>query len=527
MKKLTLISTCISFGLSIIFFLVACKKSTPASVIPTISTIAPMTDTVGAQIVINGTGFSATASQDIVNFGSVKAIVVSATATQLIVIVPAGAQDASISVTVNGNMIISPNSFTVVAIQQPPLITGFAPSIIGVGYPVIISGTNFSADSTKNIVAFNGVTAKLVSSSTTQLVATVPLTATTGKISVNVNGKTISSSGNITVITLTVTTIAGGKPGQFSDGTGAGANFYGPWGIAGDGNGNYYVGDAANNRIRKVTSAGVVTTFAGTGAPGSLNGAAATASFGQPFGVAFDSQGNLFVSCAGLNNIRKITPAGVVSTFAGDQNGNPGYTDATGTAARFNVPLGIAIDKSDNVFVMDAQNNRIRKITPAGVVSTFAGSGAGGSTDATGTAASFNQAWGIGIDANNNLYVVDAGNDKIRKVTPAAVVTTFAGSGAQGSADGQALSATFNQPLGIIADAAGNFYVTDQGNQKIRMITANGTVVTLAGNGTQASTDGVGGFASFSSPLGMAIDANGVIYMIDNYSATVRKMVVQ
>ncbi len=527
MKKLTVIATCISCGLAIIFSITACKKDTPTQVIPTISTITPMTDTVGAQIIINGTGFSATASLDIVKFGGVTANVVSATATQIIVIVPAGAQSAPISITVNGNMFVSPNSFTVATIQLPPLITGFAPSIIGVGYPVTITGTNFSADSTKNVVTFNGVTAKLVSSSTTQLVATVPLTAITGKIAVTVNAQSVISATDITIKTLTVTTIAGGNPGPFSDGTGTGANFSGPWGIAGDGNGNYYVGDASNNRIRKVTSAGVVTTFAGTGAWGSLNGAATAASFGGPFGTAFDSQGNLFVSCAGANNIREITPAGVVSTFAGDQNGNAGYTDATGTAARFNVPLGIAIDKNDNLFVMDAQNNRIRKITPAGVVSTFAGSGITGSTDATGTSASFNQAWGIGIDASNNLYVVEAGNNKIRKVTPAAVVTTFAGSGAQGSADGPALSATFNKPIGIVADAAGNFYVSDQGNQKIRMITSNGTVVTLGGNGTQASTDGVGGFASFGSPLGMAIDPNGVIYMIDNFTATVRKIIVQ
>ncbi|HLA58033.1 MAG TPA: IPT/TIG domain-containing protein, partial [Puia sp.] len=219
MKKLTLTPTCISVGLSILFFLAACKKDTPKPVIPSISTITPMQDTVGAQIVINGTGFSTNASENIVKFGDVTAVVVSATATQIIVIVPAAAQSAPISVTVNGNMIVSPNSFTVVATQHSPLISGFAPSIIGIGYPVTITGINFNADSTKNIVTINGVTAKLVSSSTTQLVATVPLTAITGKIMVTVNAQSAISTTNITIKTLTVTTIAGGMPGQFTDGT--------------------------------------------------------------------------------------------------------------------------------------------------------------------------------------------------------------------------------------------------------------------------------------------------------------------
>jgi hypothetical protein len=531
MKKLTLITTGISFVLSITCFFTACKKddstTPPPPVNPVISNIVPMQDTVGAQITINGSGFSTTASDDVVKFGAVTATVLSATTTKLIVTVPSGAQNAAISVSVDGNMTASTNSFTVAGTTPPPSISGFSPAIIGIGYPVTITGTNFNADSTKNIVTFNGVVAKLISSSTTQLVATVPLTAITGKISVSVNNQSAISATNITIKTLTVTTLAGGLPGQFSNGTGSGANFYGPWGIAGDGNGNYFVGDMANNLIRKVTSAGVVSTFAGTGMMGTLNGPYDSATFGNPFGVAFDSHGNLFVTCGAQNNIREISPAGFVTTFAGDYNGTAGWVDAAGTLARFNWPLGIAIDKNDNVFVMEVNNNRIRKITPAGAVSTFAGDGTGGSTDATGTAASFNSAWGLGIDANNNLYVPDAGNNKIRKVTPTGVVTTLAGTGTGGSTDGPALSATFNMPMGIVSDAAGNFYVSDMANQKIRMITADGTVVTLAGNGTQASVDGVGGFASFSSPSGMAIDGNGVIYLIDNYSGMVRKLVIE
>jgi len=532
MKKLTLVNTYISLVVLLICLLAACKKdAAPEPQVPIplqITSITSMQDTIGAKIIIKGTGFNSTASGNTVKFGTVTATVLSATATELTVIVPAGAGGSPISVTINGTTVLSQGSFTVIATQSPLSISGFAPSIIGVGYPVIITGTSFSADSTQNIVTINGVTAILMSSSTTQLVAIVPLTATTGKIKVTVNAQPVSSVSDIIIKTLTVTTIAGGKPGQFSDGVGTDANFYGSWGIAVDGDGKYYVADRGNNRIRKVTPGGVVTTFAGSGVPQTKDGVGITASLDQPSAVAFDSQGNLFVST--LSNIRKITPAAVVSTFAGDPNGNKGYVDATGTAALFDFPEAMVIDKSDNIFVIDIGNRRIRKISPAGVVTTFAGTGVGSSVDGTGTAASLNMGLfaGICMDANSNLYVSEDGSNKIRKITPAAVVTTIAGSGAIGSLDGPALSATFNGPAGIVADAAGNVYVTEVATQKIRMITANGIVVTLAGNGIQESKDGVGAFASFGSSVSLIMDTNGVIYMIDTYPiAFVRKMVVQ
>ena len=217
----------------------------------------------------------------------------------------------------------------------------------------------------------------------------------------------------------------------------------------------------------------------------------------------------------------------VVSTFAGDPNGTGGSVDGTGTAARFYSPVGITIDKNDNVFVTDGGNNKIRKITPAGVVTTLAGSGASGSADGTGTAATFNGPWGIGVDASDNLYVCDVQNYKIRKVTQAGVVTTFAGDGTIGVVDGPVLSARFNGAIGIVADKNGNFYVTDGGSGKIRMISPDGQVYTLAGNGTNSSTDGSGNFASFSGPLGIAIDPSGVLAVVDRGSQKIRKIVVQ
>jgi sugar lactone lactonase YvrE len=175
------------------------------------------------------------------------------------------------------------------------------------------------------------------------------------------------------------------------------------------------------------------------------------------------------VTDRGNHKIRKITAAGVVSTLAG--TGANGSADGNGTAASFFFPLGVAVDDSGTVYVADAENDKIRKITAAGVVSTLAGSGASGSADGSGTAASFNFPFGVAVDDRGNLYVVDAGNDKIRKITPAGVVSTFAGTGDRGAEDGSAATATFDGPLGIAVDSSGNVLVADEGNQTIRKIT--------------------------------------------------------
>ena len=202
-----------------------------------------------------------------------------------------------------------------------------------------------------------------------------------------------------------------------------------------DSAGNVYVADYGNSKIRKITPAGVVAAFAGSGAQGDADGTASAASFNYPESVAVDSAGNVYVADYGNDEIRKITRAGVVTTFAG--SGAPGDADGTGSAASFNGPEGIAVDSAGNVYVADYGNNKIRKITPAGVVTTLAGSGAQGDAGGTGSAASFDGPEGVAVDSADNVYVGDEFNNDIRKITSAGVVTTFAGSGAQGGADGQ------------------------------------------------------------------------------------------
>jgi len=325
---------------------------------------------------------------------------------------------------------------------------------------------------------------------------------------------------------LQIATLAGsaGNPGS-ADGTGSAATFNGPAGIAVDPTGTVYVSNSGFATIRKVTQAGVVTTFAGVAFnTGISDGTGSAARFEYPAGMAFDPAGNLYVADSAANTIRKITPAGVVTTIAGTPFAE-GSNDGNGANARFLSPVAVAADTNGNVFVTDADNRTIRKITPAGVVTTFAGvAGSYANFDGTGSAARFELPEGIAIDAHNVLYVADYGTNTIRRITPNAVVTTLAGSGAVGSADGTGAGASFNHPRGIAVDASGTVYVADTGNNTIRRITPAGVVTTLAGTpGATGTADGAGAAASFNGPQGTAVDAAGNVYVDDTLNDTVRR----
>lgn len=325
---------------------------------------------------------------------------------------------------------------------------------------------------------------------------------------------------------LTPTNTGGAVPatiyGEVSTLAGTAPSFYHPSGVAIDAAGNVYVADSDNNKIRKTTTAGVVTTLAGSGKVGSADGTGTTASFSYPFGVAVDVVGNVYVADTGNQTIRKITAAGVVTTLAG--SGSIGSADGTGTAASFNWPCGVAVDEAGNVYVADYLNNKIRKITATGVVTTLAGSGSIGSADGTGAAASFYNPFGVALDVVGNVYVADAGNNKIRKITTAGVVTTLAGSGSIGSEDGTGAAASFYYPFGVVVDLQGTVFVADNRNNKIRKITAVGVVTTLAGSGTGGSVDGTGTAASFKSPYGVTVDVAGNVFVADYDNHTIRKI---
>ena len=268
-----------------------------------------------------------------------------------------------------------------------------------------------------------------------------------------------------------------------------------------------------------------MSTLAGlAGNPGYADGTGSAARFAGPSGVAVDSAGNIYVADHDTHTIRKITPSGVVSTFAG-LAGNSGSADGTGNTARFYDPSGIGIDTAGNVYVADTSNHTIRKITAAGVVSTLAGlAGTTGSADGTGSAARFYEPYGVAVDSAGNVYVADYSNNTIRKISSTGVVSTLAGvAGSFGSADGTGTNARLFDPLGVAVDSAGNVYVADTFNNTIRKITPSGVVSTLAGLArTEGSADGTGNAARFSYPSGVAVDDAGNVYVSDRENNTIR-----
>ena len=289
----------------------------------------------------------------------------------------------------------------------------------------------------------------------------------------------INTGGLVTYAPAIITTIAGNLTKGFVDGKDTAARFNNPYGIAVDTGGNIYVSDGLNNAIRKITPLGIVSTITGSNIGGAggfdVDGALAVARFAYVWGLALDSKNNIYVTDYDNRKVRKIK-ATSVSTLAG--NGTIGSTDGNGKQATFKAITGIVLDKLDNVYVTDLYNNNIRKITPAGLVTTLAGkSGTFGAVDGVGSLASFSGPRGIVVDTAGNVFVADQLNNKIRKITPAGVVTTFAGSGLNYNIDGTGKSAAFNAPYGMTMDAVGNIYVSETNN--IRIISPSGAVTTI------------------------------------------------
>jgi sugar lactone lactonase YvrE len=321
-------------------------------------------------------------------------------------------------------------------------------------------------------------------------------------------------------------TVAGsaGEAGSV-DGAASDARFNHPSGAAVDSAANIYVADTNNYTIRKITPGGVVSTLAGLpGSQGSDDGTGSAARFFDPYGITVAPDNNIYVADLDNHTIRKVTPAGVVTTLAG-QALSIGSADGTGSAARFYSPSSVAADNGSNIYVADGNNCTIRKITPAGVVTTLAGSaGSCGNADGNGSAARFDHPRGVAVDAAGNVYVADTSNHTIRKISPTGDVTTFAGlTGSIGSADGTGSAARFNQPWGLTSDGAGTLYVADTYNSTIRKVTPAGVVTTLAGlAGSKGSADGAGSAARFEYVIGVSVDTSGHLFVPDEGNDTIR-----
>ena len=431
---------------------------------PSVTSFYPTTAGTGTLVAISGTGFTGTTA---VSFGGTSAQSFTILSDTLITALVGSGSSGSIKLTTRG---------------KTPSLSGFnyltAPNISYTASQTYAAGTAISSLSPTN---------------------------TGGAVPTTNYGQVSNFSGSGTA--------------GLTNGSSTVARFDFPYGVATDALGNVYVADTYNNVIRKIDASGNVTTLAGTGSYGSANGIAISASFSSPMGIASDASGNIYIADTNNNLIRKIDPSGNVTTIAG--NGANGYTDGNGTSASFNVPVGVASDAAGNIYVADSYNNRIRKIDINGNVTTFAGTGSYGYYSAGND---FNHPTGVATDLAGNVYVADANNSRIRKISPSGQITTIAGSGNVGSTNGSGVAASFNNPTGVAVDVAGNVYVADEGNQLIRKIDQNGLVTTLAGNTAQSNTNGVGIAASFNNPNSVATDASGNVYVADVRNNIIRKI---
>lgn len=352
----------------------------------------------------------------------------------------------------------------------------------------------------------------------------------TGAYAVSVSDPSGSVTSSTAVLTVTgeipylVSTLAGSlRTSGSADGAGAEARFTNLGDVAVDAAGYLYVSDRVAHTIRKISPAGVVSTLAGrSGVSGSADGPGVSATFNAPVGLVVDRTGHVFVADTNNNRIRKITPLGVVTTLVGQAQGS---VDGPAAVARLFLPTGLAIDADGNLYASEGGlGQTIRKITPAGTVTTLAGlARTSGSADGNGAEARFSNPGGVAVDGAGNVYVADTGNHTIRRVTPAGEVTTFAGAaGASGSTEGSGAGARFLAPSRLTIGPAGNLFVTS--STAIRRITPEGVVTTPIGAmATSSYLDGVGGTARFSVLSGVASDAQGSLYICDPSNFLVRK----
>ena len=330
-----------------------------------------------------------------------------------------------------------------------------------------------------------------------------------------------------------ISTIAGtpGSPGSTGDGGPAtAAQLSGPCALAVDNSGNLYIADSVNYRVRKMAIGGNISTILGTGTSGNTTGTATAALIGSACGLFLDSAGNLWVSDTTNHEVKKLVTAGSISVIAGDSTGGFSGDNNPAIYAELDNPLGIVLDTGGNLYIADSSNNRIRKVGTDGNIITIAGDGTANylGDGGGGGSAEFNNPAGMVMDANGNLYIADSNNGVIREFSAAGVVSTVAGTGINGfSGDGgPATKAQLNDPRDVALDALGNLYIADKGNSRIRMVTPNGTIITIAGTGTPGF-GGDGGSstqAQLNFPVAVRVDNAGNVYIADSGNNVIRML---
>jgi YD repeat-containing protein len=577
---------------------------------------------IGATVRLQGTGFSATPSENEVRFNGAPAPVVASTSTEVLVTVPATATSGPIQVTTPGGSATSSQPFSVLASGGPPVIAGLVPTVAVSGSPITITGVNFAPNVSDNRVTVNASPATVTAATPTSLTVTVPGATSSGRVSlVTGQGSTIGGdlaivpapflpgdnpqtgrvgptrsktialgpsslaltlfdgvagqavtlglsavsapgapvsvaapdgtviastlaapSGNVLSFTLPLTgtytvlvhgfvwieTVAGsGAGGGSGDGgpaTAAGLDV--PHGVAVDALGNLFIAEWWGRRVRKVNPDGTITTVAGGGSGALGDGGPATAAtLGLIDAVAVDAQGNVFIADTMNHRIRKVSTNGIITTLAG--TGAAGYSGNGGaaTSAKLNSPRDVAVDAQGNVFIADTDNHRIRKVSPAGIITVVAGNGVIGSGGDGGpaTSAQVGYPFGVGLDAQGNLLIVTAG--RIRKVDATGTISTLAGTGIGGfNGDGQPATSAWLDPMRVAVGPQGIVVISDHYNDRIRRVGPDGVITTIAGDGTNGygGDGGPAARASLGEPMAVAVDASGNIFVAGRWSNRVR-----
>ncbi|MFJ2215250.1 RICIN domain-containing protein [Streptomyces sp. NPDC101062] len=331
-----------------------------------------------------------------------------------------------------------------------------------------------------------------------------------------------------------ISTVAGtGVAGFTGDGAPAvSAQLNAPYEIAVDSTGTLYFSDRENHRVRKITTDGKISTVAGTGVAGygGDNGSAISAQLNKPRGVALDGAGTLYIADSVNHRVRKVTPDGKISTVAGTSTRGFNSDGGPATAAQLNWPYGVMVDSTGALYIADTGNHRVRKVTADGKISTIAGTSAKGFNGDGGpaTAAQLHNPMGLVLDSTGALYIADVDNHRVRKVTPDGKISTIAGTGTKGfnGDGGPAASAQLNKPVGLVLDSAGTLYIADSINHRVRKVTSDGKINTVVGTGT-AGSDGDGGpaaSAQLNNVIGLAVDCVDTLYIGDLFNHRIRKI---
>jgi sugar lactone lactonase YvrE len=477
-----------------------------------VTAVTPNHGKAGDTIIVSGSGFDPDKTKDSVYINNTLATVIAATPTFLTVIVPVGT---------SGNVYVYADSrftrgavFTYNAVGLS--ITALSLLEGRYGDTVLISGTGFSTDTLQDITTFNGIQARVVSATATQLTTIVPLAAGTGPVKVSNGNQTATGPTFTYLYNIQVSTFAGGSQGS-ADGIGTQAQFYHPEGICFDSSGNLIVADCFNNLIRMVSPSGNVTTIAGSGTGGFKDANGRQAEFWFPYGVTSTGNGNIVICDQYNSRIRQLSLVSnfQVTTLAG--NGGQAYVDGPALQGSFVYPEISAYDSKGKLYVADNGSSLLRYVYQATITTELNGQ------NNTPVLLSI---LALAVDGSDNVIITDGGA-RVWMVSPAGQISILAGTSTRGYLDGPNLSANFSTPTGVALDYRGNILVADLGNFSIRQIGTDGNVTTIAGFGTSGYVDGDVSLALFQDPEQLAVDRQGNIYVSEPTYNRIRKITIQ